>query len=144
MKILRSNFCWWYNKNLKKSILIISASFFANKEKSRKSWKSAYPGKNQGGLPPCKRSTLKKEHHPYSRQRATSSGFIALRRGKEEKPCSSRRSPQGRRRTASFAIFLPIWAKKMAESEGFEPSVPCGTPHFQCGAFDHSTSSPRI
>ena len=32
--------------------------------------------------------------------------------------------------------------KKMAEREGFEPSVPCGTPHFQCGAFDHSTISP--
>ena len=30
----------------------------------------------------------------------------------------------------------------MAEREGFEPSVPFGTPHFQCGAFDHSTISP--
>ena len=35
-----------------------------------------------------------------------------------------------------------IFAKKMAEREGFEPSVPFGTPHFQCGAFDHSTISP--
>ena len=31
----------------------------------------------------------------------------------------------------------------MAESEGFEPSVSCPTPHFQCGAFVHSTISPR-
>ena len=31
----------------------------------------------------------------------------------------------------------------MAEREGFEPSVPCSTPHFQCGAFDHSTISPH-
>ena len=41
--------------------------------------------------------------------------------------------------TASFRHFF---AKKMAEREGFEPSVPCSTPHFQCGAFDHSTISP--
>ena len=31
----------------------------------------------------------------------------------------------------------------MAEREGFEPSVSCPTPHFQCGAFVHSTISPR-
>ena len=31
----------------------------------------------------------------------------------------------------------------MAERVGFEPTVPCGTPHFQCGAFDHSTISPQ-
>ena len=44
-----------------------------------------------------------------------------------------------------FALCRDFWFKiKMAESEGFEPSVPCGTPHFQCGAFDHSTSSPSI
>ena len=30
----------------------------------------------------------------------------------------------------------------MAEREGFEPSVSCPTPHFQCGAFVHSTISP--
>ena len=34
-------------------------------------------------------------------------------------------------------------AKKMAEREGFEPSEACTSPHFQCGAFDHSTISPH-
>ena len=30
----------------------------------------------------------------------------------------------------------------MAEKEGFEPSVPCGTPDFESGTFDHSATSP--
>jgi hypothetical protein len=30
----------------------------------------------------------------------------------------------------------------MAEREGFEPPVPCGTPDFESGAFDHSATSP--
>ena len=29
-----------------------------------------------------------------------------------------------------------------AEREGFEPPVPCGTPVFKTGVFDHSTISP--
>ena len=29
-----------------------------------------------------------------------------------------------------------------AEREGFEPSVPCGTPVFKTGAFNHSAISP--
>ena len=39
------------------------------------------------------------------RLRLLSSAFVKTTADKEEKPCSSRRSPQGRRRTASFAIF---------------------------------------
>jgi hypothetical protein len=31
----------------------------------------------------------------------------------------------------------------MAEREGFEPPVPCGTPDFESGAFDHSATSPE-
>ena len=31
---------------------------------------------------------------------------------------------------------------KMAERVGFEPTVPCGTQHFQCCALDHSATSP--
>ena len=31
----------------------------------------------------------------------------------------------------------------MAEREGFEPSIPEGMPHFECGAFDHSATSPN-
>ena len=31
----------------------------------------------------------------------------------------------------------------MAEGEGFEPPVPCGTPVFKTGAFDHSATPPR-
>ena len=26
----------------------------------------------------------------------------------------------------------------MAERVGFEPTVPCGTPHFECGTFDRT------
>ena len=33
--------------------------------------------------------------------------------------------------------------KKLAEGEGFEPPVPCGTPVFKTGAFDHSATPPR-
>ena len=32
---------------------------------------------------------------------------------------------------------------KMAERVGFEPTVPCGTPDFESGTFDHSATSPR-
>jgi hypothetical protein len=31
----------------------------------------------------------------------------------------------------------------MAEREGFEPPVPCGTPDFESGAIDHSATSPE-
>ena len=30
----------------------------------------------------------------------------------------------------------------MAERVGFEPTVPCGTPDFESGTFDHSATSP--
>ena len=30
----------------------------------------------------------------------------------------------------------------MAERAGFEPAVPCGTPDFESGTFDHSATSP--
>ena len=32
----------------------------------------------------------------------------------------------------------------LAEREGFEPPVPCGTPDFESGTFDHSATSPRV
>ncbi len=32
--------------------------------------------------------------------------------------------------------------EKLAEREGFEPSVSCPTPHFECGALDHYATSP--
>ena len=31
----------------------------------------------------------------------------------------------------------------LAEREGFEPPVPCGTPDFESGTFDHSATSPK-
>ena len=31
----------------------------------------------------------------------------------------------------------------MAERAGFEPAVPCGTPDFESGTFDHSATSPN-
>ena len=34
------------------------------------------------------------------------------------------------------------WVRQMAEREGFEPPVPCGTPDFESGTFDHSATSP--
>ena len=39
-----------------------------------------------------------------------------------------------------FRLFFD----KLAEKEGFEPSVPCGTPDFESGTFDHSATSPDI
>ena len=32
----------------------------------------------------------------------------------------------------------------IAEREGFEPPVPCSTPVFKTGAFDHSAISPKM
>ena len=31
-----------------------------------------------------------------------------------------------------------------AEAEGFEPPVPCGTPVFKTGTFDHSVTPPEL
>ena len=31
----------------------------------------------------------------------------------------------------------------LADGEGFEPPVPCGTPVFKTGAFDHSATRPN-
>ena len=33
--------------------------------------------------------------------------------------------------------------RNLAENEGFEPPVPCGTLVFKTSAFDHSANSPR-
>ena len=43
-----------------------------------------------------------------------------------------------------FHVTNEILAKfnEMAEREGFEPPVPCGTPDFESGTFDHSATSP--
>ncbi len=35
-----------------------------------------------------------------------------------------------------------VFAEEVAEREGFEPSVSCPTPHFECGALDHYATSP--
>lgn len=32
----------------------------------------------------------------------------------------------------------------MAESEGFEPPDPCGSPVFKTGTIDHSVNSPKV
>ena len=32
----------------------------------------------------------------------------------------------------------------VAEKVGFEPTVPCGTPDFESGTFDHSATSPPV
>ena len=32
----------------------------------------------------------------------------------------------------------------LAEAEGFEPPVPCGTPVFKTGTFDHSVTPPEL
>jgi hypothetical protein len=45
--------------------------------------------------------------------------------------------------TEPLAKAVPSWENlKVAEREGFEPPVPCGTPDFESGAFDHSATSP--
>src|ERR1700733_12490481 len=30
-----------------------------------------------------------------------------------------------------------------AEAEGFEPSIPCGMPHFKCGGINHYPTPPQ-
>ena len=35
-----------------------------------------------------------------------------------------------------------MFTRALAEKEGFEPPVPCGTPVFKTSAFDHSATSP--
>ena len=35
-----------------------------------------------------------------------------------------------------------VFARHLAERVGFEPTVPCGTPDFESGTFDHSATSP--
>ena len=59
------------------------------------------------------------------------------------------------RRTTSHApLWLEVWleSKKplesgsvlnvLAERRGFEPRIPCGTPDFESGTFNHSATSP--
>ena len=41
-----------------------------------------------------------------------------------------------------LSIDLVLWHVALAESEGFEPPVPRGTPDFESGTFNHSDSSP--
>ena len=36
----------------------------------------------------------------------------------------------------------PVFPSCLAEREGFEPTVPCGTPDFESGTFGHSATSP--
>ena len=38
--------------------------------------------------------------------------------------------------------LLNFHSEALADREGFEPPVPCGTPVFKTGVFDHSTISP--
>ncbi len=40
--------------------------------------------------------------------------------------------------------FWNFFQKALAEREGFEPPVPCSTPVFKTGAFDHSAISPLL
>ena len=51
------------------------------------------------------------------------------------KKCYKKQDPQD---NTSLSISL----KLLAEREGFEPPVPCGTPVFKTGVIDHSTISP--
>ena len=37
-----------------------------------------------------------------------------------------------------------MFPRYLAERVGFEPTVPCGTPDFESGTFDHSATSPVL
>jgi hypothetical protein len=44
-------------------------------------------------------------------------------------------------------VLIPpaaFFFEKLAERVGFEPTVPCGTPDFESGTFDHSDTSPAV
>ena len=47
-----------------------------------------------------------------------------------------------RRRVAMPGKHLCASRKNLAEGEGFEPPVPCGTPVFKTGALNHSAIPP--
>ncbi len=67
------------------------------------------------------------------------------------KPPSSRGKATGkilcgrRRPCASLPrlVKAELWFSEVAERVGFEPTVSCPTPHFECGALDHYATSPR-
>ena len=48
--------------------------------------------------------------------------------------------PRGRMRQGAEAAP----SKVMAEGEGFEPPIPCGTPVFKTGAFNRSATPPVV
>lgn len=53
-------------------------------------------------------------------------------------------------RKPAFAVWVADFVRRSplrrakAEREGFKPPVPCGTPDFESGTFDHSDTSPGI
>ena len=79
---------------------------------------------------------------PVRRMRKTAGG----RGGRgEERPITDLAA--GRYWPPRVAVGWPIHPQfrcglKVAEREGFEPSVPCDTPDFESGTIDHSATSP--
>lgn len=41
-----------------------------------------------------------------------------------------------------YKLTQPVLVNGVAEGEGFEPSVPCGTPVFKTGALNHYATLP--
>ncbi len=56
------------------------------------------------------------------------------------KKCGSGAQQKTLNRRKRFSVLK---FRLKAEREGFEPSVPCGTPVFKTGAFGHSATSPE-
>jgi hypothetical protein len=61
-----------------------------------------------------------------------------------EKPIAVRKAASAaavcpKKKPAACAGFF----HSLAERVGFEPTVPCGTPDFESGTFDHSATSPE-
>ena len=54
-------------------------------------------------------------------------------------PCFSRTCRQAEE---FFGLRRMLLEGGLAERVGFEPTVPCGTPDFESGTFDHSATSP--
>jgi hypothetical protein len=50
--------------------------------------------------------------------------------------------PKHRTQNAKNPSKSITWGFALAERVGFEPTVPCGTPDFESGTFDHSATSP--
>ena len=93
-------------------------------------WKNKYDIQN--------RSVLNKVGTPitcWTQLGIQAKSFESLARYLQVQRCAQLKSKMPAEISGHFSYYL-------AERVGFEPTVPCGTPDFESGTFDHSATSP--